>query len=77
MVTRTHPDGVTGAVAVAVGAALAAVLRLIPPGLVCQGIEVARTLVDSASVEAAVQQLGNGSWRAATERLPEWAGLTV
>jgi ADP-ribosylglycohydrolase len=71
-VTHAHPEGQAGAVAVAVAAAMirsaqtpaevfAAVLAHTPSGATRAGIERASSLNSDRSVEAAVEELGNGS----------------
>jgi ADP-ribosylglycohydrolase len=71
-VTHAHPDGQAGAVAVAVAAAVirnaqtpaevfAAVLAHTPSGATRSGIEHASRFPLDRSVDAAVEELGNGS----------------
>ncbi|MEU3765672.1 ADP-ribosylglycohydrolase family protein [Amycolatopsis keratiniphila] len=82
-VTHTHPDGVAGAIAVAVAASLAAtpdppspedflgqVLRRVPPGRVHDGIRAAIRLAGEPSAETAAQELGNGSHTGAHDTVP-------
>lgn len=85
-VTHAHPEGVAGAVAVAVAAALAwtmgeegawdrqrfftNVLEVTPPGLTRQGIEVARRLPPEAGPEAAAERLGSGKGVSAQDTVP-------
>lgn len=83
LVTHTHPEGVAGAVAVAVAAAIAGgpsrpaphvfldmVSQLTPLGLVHDGIRVARELVDVSSVAIVVDELGNGRNISAPDTVP-------
>ncbi|MBA8925181.1 ADP-ribosylglycohydrolase [Kutzneria viridogrisea] len=88
-VTHLHPEGVAGAVAVAVAAALLAVESLAPQelldavaraldaGQTRRGIERARELVGSTAEEAA-HELGNGSRVIAQDTVPFslWAAAT-
>jgi ADP-ribosylglycohydrolase len=73
-VTHTHPEGVAGAMAVAVAAAtedpdlLAEALRLTPPGQVRDGIELARTLPPDP--DAAATALGTGGRVSAPDTVP-------
>lgn len=84
-VTHAHPDGIAGAVAVAVAAALAwrlretvpgpgefldLILERTPAGEVKQGILNARDMVDSDSVDYAVSRLGNGTAISAADTVP-------
>ncbi len=79
-VTHTHPEGVAGAVAVAVAASLAAsgapadelragVLAHTPPGQVRDGIEAAWTLTDATPADAAAA-LGTGRRLSAPDTVP-------
>jgi len=80
-VTHLHPEGVAGAVAVAVAAACAwrdctvsemqaLTLQLTPPGQVRLGIERAIRLSLETSVSQAVADLGNGSEVLAQDTVP-------
>lgn len=82
-VTHAHPDGVAGAVAVAVAAALAAdpgphqprrfldqVLEYVPPGRVHHGVWAARGLAHVPSARIAVHELGNGRNTSAHDTVP-------
>ncbi|RSM55241.1 hypothetical protein DMH03_34300 [Amycolatopsis sp. WAC 01376] len=82
-VTHTHPDGVAGAIAVAVAASLAApptppspadfldqVLRRVPPGRVRDGVLAARELAHVPSSATAAHELGNGSHTGAHDTVP-------
>lgn len=84
-VTHAHPEGIAGAVAVAVAAAHAWRLRenrptaaefldlvaeRTPPGEVHQGILKARDMADSDSVDYAVSRLGNGTAISAADTVP-------
>ena len=86
-VTHTHPEGIAGAVAVAVAAALAwwardaaepssrsdfldRVLSHVPEGEVHSRLRRARDLSDTASVQAAVAVLGNGTGLSAQDTVP-------
>lgn len=82
-VTHAHPDGVAGAIAVAVAAALAAgpdrlaprdfldrVLSYVPPGRVHHGVWAARGLAHVPSAEIAVHELGNGRDTGAHDTVP-------
>lgn len=85
-VTHAHPEGVAGAVAVAVAAAHAArahdgkplmgadflnlVLSSVPPGEVRRGIEQAVELCDVRDVEAAANILGTGEDVMAQDTVP-------
>ncbi|AOS63313.1 ADP-ribosylglycohydrolase family protein [Actinoalloteichus hymeniacidonis] len=91
-VTHAHPDGIAGAVAVAVTASmlagfgnaerpadlLDAVLALTPAGQVHDGIELARELLPVTSASVVARQLGNGSRTSAQDTVPFtlWAALT-
>ena len=85
MVTHCHPEGVAGAIAVAVGAALAWRLRDLPPDSrsfleqiascipsseVLNGIERALRLEEAATVHEAAAVLGNGSKVSAPDTVP-------
>ncbi len=73
-VTHTNPEGIAGAVAVAVAAAVppeamvAEVLRLTPPGQVRDGIEKAVAL--DATPEEAAAELGTGVRLSAPDTVP-------
>jgi ADP-ribosylglycohydrolase len=82
-VTHTHPEGVAGAVAIAVATALAAgtpdvrgahFLRAIaeytPPGLVRDGITNAISLLPLADPRSAAASLGNGRYISAPDTVP-------
>jgi ADP-ribosylglycohydrolase len=85
-VTHAHPEGQAGAIAVAVSAAWVcsaeasgsgaevalwdAVLDLVPPGETRAGVERARALGGSATVEAAAAELGTGSRVLAQDTVP-------
>lgn len=85
-VTHAHPEGIAGAVAVAVAAAWASRLRetaspplgdfldlvlpLVPPGKVHRGLQRARRLAAATPVQRAVAVLGNGSETAAHDTVP-------
>lgn len=82
-VTHAHPEGVAGAIAVAVAAAIAAgpethepqdfldrVLRHVPPGRVYEGIRAARGMATMPSAEFASYQLGNGRRTSAQDTVP-------
>ncbi|WP_026426194.1 ADP-ribosylglycohydrolase family protein [Actinokineospora inagensis] len=78
-ITHTHPEGIAGAIAVAVAAALATrapidpadfltdVLDHVPPSAVHDGIARARTLT---TAEEAAIQLGNGRHTSAQDTVP-------
>jgi ADP-ribosylglycohydrolase len=79
-VTHTHPEGIAGAIAVAVAAALvaadhegatllAAVAPLVPDGAVRAGLERALRLPPTTTVAAAAQ-LGNGRQVTAADTVP-------
>ncbi|MGH3392188.1 MAG: ADP-ribosylglycohydrolase family protein [Actinomadura sp.] len=79
-VTHAHPEGVAGAIAVAVAASHAAahrsgtdlidtVLAHVPSGYVRRGLERARAMPDH-SVEQAAYELGNGSRITAQDTVP-------
>lgn len=86
VVTHAHPEAVAGAVAVAVGAALAhrgrgeppprwdaflgGVEERTPPGLVAEGLYAASRLSGGIAVEEAVASLGNGSRISAQDTVP-------
>ncbi|APU14743.1 MULTISPECIES: ADP-ribosylglycohydrolase family protein [Actinoalloteichus] len=89
--THAHPEGIAGAVAVAVAASLLAgadrsepadlldaVLALTPAGRVHDGIATARELLPVASASLVARQLGNGSRTSAQDTVPFalWAALT-
>lgn len=82
-VTHAHPEGVAGAIAVAVAAALAAsdpslrggalleaVAARTPAGAVGDGILYARDLVDATDPAVAAAALGNGSAISAADTVP-------
>ena len=82
-VTHTHPEGVAGAVAIAVAAALAAgepglrgedfldeVAERTPPGLVRDGIGNAMTLLHLEDPRSAAASLGNGRYISAPDTVP-------
>ncbi len=84
-VTHAHPEGIAGAVAVAVAAALAFQLRdtvlsrqafierilpYIPASQVLDGCQNAANLPASSTVDDAVKQLGNGSRVTAQDTVP-------
>lgn len=85
-ITHAHEDGIAGAVAVAVGAALAwgwhgkhlplgrdwlrQVRDLVPPGPVREGIEEAMRLGSGTSTSDAARALGNGSAVTAADTVP-------
>ncbi len=84
-VTHSHPEGVAGAIAVALGAGLAArhlenqlspddfllgVLERTPESDVKRGIKVAIALVGNASLEVAVAELGSGARVSAQDTVP-------
>ncbi|ASO20174.1 ADP-ribosylglycohydrolase [Actinoalloteichus hoggarensis] len=90
-VTHAHPEGIAGAVAVAVAASLvadtgqtdpadliSAVLELTPLGQVHDGIAAARELLTVDSADVVARQLGNGSRTSAQDTVPFalWAALT-
>lgn len=74
-VTHTHPEGVAGAIATAVAAAVEPaelfdeVLRHTPPGLVHDGIQAARAMPD-ATPEQAAEALGNGRKLSGPDTVP-------
>lgn len=74
-VTHTHPEGVAGAIATAVAAAVDPahlfdeVLRHTPPGLVHDGISTAATMRDAAPADAAAT-LGTGRQLSAPDTVP-------
>ncbi len=85
IVTHTHPEGIAGAVAVALAAALAwgegkpardgaallaAVVEQTPPGETRRGLEQARALPASTPVEEAARALGSGSRVSAQDTVP-------
>jgi ADP-ribosylglycohydrolase len=87
-VTHAHSEGIAGAVAVAVAAALASrpdppaardfldqVLRLTPPGRVHDGVWAARGLAHVPFAKIAVHELGNGRYTSAEDAVPNalWA----
>lgn len=79
-VTHAHPEGVAGAVAVAVAAAVSphgtpadlftTVLDLVPSGEVRDGIRTARDLPSSTSAADAAGLLGNGRRISAADTVP-------
>jgi ADP-ribosylglycohydrolase len=84
-VTHTHPEAVTGTIAVAVAAAcaarsrvgqmtgaqlLAAVEELTPEGRVRSGVAEARELLDQPHAEYAAHRLGNGRQVSAADTVP-------
>lgn len=78
-VTHAHPEGIAGAVAVAVAAARAArgehdileeALRRTPPGETAEGLRRALAMPASATVQQAVRELGNGSRVTAGDTVP-------
>jgi ADP-ribosylglycohydrolase len=85
-VTHTHPEGVAGAIAVAVAAALAynlrdgprpssrdyldSILPFVPEGQVRERIRHARNLLPDASVMLATAALGNGLGLSAIDTVP-------
>jgi ADP-ribosylglycohydrolase len=84
-VTHTHPEGLAGAAAVAVAAAVAwqsrgsaltrtalidSVLPLVPRGEVHAGLQVARDLPAAVTTAAAAQTLGNGSRASVQDTVP-------
>jgi ADP-ribosylglycohydrolase len=82
-VTHLHPEGIAGAVAVAVGAAMAgpdlldAVLDHLDGSEVRRGVEDARRLLGRPTAEAAYE-LGNGTHSTAQDTVPFalWAAAT-
>lgn len=74
-VTHTHPEGVAGAIAIAVAAAVEPadlfdeVLRHTPPGLVHESIRAAAAMPD-ASPEVAAVALGDGRKLSAPDTVP-------
>jgi ADP-ribosylglycohydrolase len=85
VVTHTHPEGITGAVAVAVAASLTAdpaqhalgarefldqVLERLPNGRVRHGVWAARGMAGVASVPLVVRELGNGRQVCAQDTVP-------
>ena len=85
-VTHAHPEGIAGAVAVAVAAAqawrlrgtaplpgpdfLALVLPFVPPGQVADGLRQACTLPPGTTVQAAARVLGSGYNATAPDTVP-------
>lgn len=85
-ITHSHPEGIAGTIAIAVGAAMAwrfrnsekpsrqefiaALLSHIPASFVRDACEKARDLPTGTSVEEAVEALGNGSAVAAQDTVP-------
>jgi ADP-ribosylglycohydrolase len=85
-VTHTHPEGIAGAIAVAVAAAQAwhlrgktlparpefldSVLAFMPPSEVAQGITLARDLPSNTSVQDAARGLGSGYNPTAPDSVP-------
>ena len=85
-VTHFHPEGIAGAIAVAVAAAYAwrlrdsslpsrpefleLVLPHVPPGLVADGLRQARDLPPDASVQAVARLLGSGDDATAQDTVP-------
>lgn len=82
-VTHTHPEGVAGAVAVAVGAAVAArrealgapafldeVLAHVPAGEVSEGVRAARALLVVSDPVAVGRELGCGQRISAQDTVP-------
>ncbi|WP_194815016.1 ADP-ribosylglycohydrolase family protein [Nocardia sp. XZ_19_385] len=77
-VTHTHPEGIAGAIAVAVAAALdlrgpellAAVAERTPPGLVRSGIETAAGLLHLQDSRSAAATLGTGRDVSAPDTVP-------
>jgi ADP-ribosylglycohydrolase len=78
-VTHAHPEGIAGAIAVAVAAALAvrgcsalivSCLPYVPAGPTRRGLMRARDLGPSAAVAAAAKELGNGSNVTAEDTVP-------
>jgi len=84
-ITHSHPEGIAGAIAVAVGAAFAwqlrsekvdrhqfisSVLQHVPAGEVQDGLKKALALKDNTSVEEAKSVLGNGSRVTAQDTVP-------
>lgn len=83
VITHTHPEGVSGAIAVAVAAALAptadptdpddylsAIRNHVPPSLVRDGIDTARTLLHLEDSRSAAAALGNGIEISAQDTVP-------
>ncbi len=85
VITHTHPEGIAGAIAVAVGAAIAwqhqhdaltsdAFLSMIsshiPESTVKNKVEIARTLPKETSLKELVAILGNGSLVSAQDTVP-------
>jgi ADP-ribosylglycohydrolase len=84
-VTHAHPEGIAGAIAVAVASAIAwqnkdqkltrqifidAILPMIPKSEVRQGVTKVQSLSDGISVYEAVANLGNGSGISAQDTVP-------
>ncbi|MBO2447057.1 ADP-ribosylglycohydrolase family protein [Actinomadura barringtoniae] len=88
-VTHTHPEGVAGAVAVAVAASaiasgrrapgeiIDAVLERVEPGLVHDGVRQARRLLTLSDPRAVAEELGNGRKVSAQDTVPFtiWAAV--
>jgi len=88
-VTHTHPEGVAGAVAVAVAASVIAsgrrapgeiidtVLERVEPGLVRNGVRQARRLLTLSDPRAVAEELGNGRRVSAQDTVPFtiWAAV--
>jgi ADP-ribosylglycohydrolase len=85
-VTHAHPEGIAGAIAVAVAAALAwqgrdtkprdhtqflsSVLPFVPSGLVADGIRQAHELPEESTVKEAARTLGSGDNATAQDTVP-------
>ncbi len=79
-VTHTHPEGIAGAIAIAVAAAcvwdssvqdlIAAVLPHVPASEVRDGIQRAHDLPADTSAQAAAETLGNGSRASVQDTVP-------
>jgi diguanylate cyclase (GGDEF)-like protein len=82
-ITHAHPEGIAGAIAVAVAAALAcrpqvpggfafiaAVADQVPPGRVCGGVKRAQDLDPELPIEQVIAVLGNGSHTSAADTVP-------
>jgi ADP-ribosylglycohydrolase len=82
-VTHAHPEGLAGAVAIAVGAALAAqpdfpreleflktVLGYVPAGLTNEGVRRALDLPPSTPIDQVARSLGNGGDVSAQDTVP-------
>ena len=81
VVTHSHPEGIAGAIAVAVAASLATeltsgvkllaeVARHTPPGKVAEGLAMAQGISLNTSVGEAARVLGNGSNVTAADTVP-------